>query len=303
MRRRVLFALVAAVLALAFIWTLRTADKASALRTRSILPEFLLDRPLRDADEQPTTEASRDFAIVSCTVANNRRDAGSLVAKNADGELVIAKADDRTFSLSLAPGEWTLTWLGVPDQLALGTLDLSAGDIQRCHLASAWEVTGHVQNRSGRPVADVWVGGCGGQTTTDQSGQFRLSVTQADCEIVASFQDGGLQRRSEVFPFTPFDESAEVELELDDGPIAGIGIVILEAPTGVLVEEVREDTPAEDAGLQNGDLLVAVDGKSTEGWNTETAMAAITGEPGTIVHLDIRREDENLSLSIRRERM
>jgi carboxyl-terminal processing protease len=49
------------------------------------------------------------------------------------------------------------------------------------------------------------------------------------------------------------------------------------------------DTPAERAGIQTGDLIVALDGKSTEGWKQDSAVKALRGPAGTSADLQIRR--------------
>ena len=45
-----------------------------------------------------------------------------------------------------------------------------------------------------------------------------------------------------------------------------------------------EDTPAERAGLQAGDVILEVDGESTEGWTQEKAVLKIRGPTGTTVY-------------------
>lgn len=301
--RRVLIVAVLAVLALLGLWIARTADATSKLRARKVLPEFVLGLPGRPTETPGPATLNREFALVTCTVDDPRRDVGSLVARSESGELKSAAAVDRVFSLALAPGEWTLTWLGFEEQRALGTLELYPGDIERCHLAERWEISGHVENQHGKSLSGVDVVGCGGVTSTDDNGKFTLVATNADCEIKAVGKDGVLQRRSEGFPFSPFDETTEVRLSLDDEPIGGIGVVISSVTEGMRVDDVREDTPAEDAGVQSGDVVLAVDGQSTEGWGVETATSAITGVPGTVVRLEILRDDRELTLTIRRERL
>jgi carboxyl-terminal processing protease len=51
------------------------------------------------------------------------------------------------------------------------------------------------------------------------------------------------------------------------------------------------DTPAEDAGLQAGDYVLAVDGESVNGATMNDQIAEIRGEVGTDVTLTIQREE------------
>lgn len=303
MNRRIALLALAALLAVAGFWVAQTADQASALRSRRLLPEFLLKRPGRDEAPPRPGSVTREFAVVSCTVDDPNRDAGSLVARGSSGELEVASANSRVFNLTLAPGEWSLSWLGSDGTRSLGTFSLEAGDIERCKLSGSWTVEGWVENLQGRALAGIEVAGCGGQTTTADDGHFVLSATRGDCEVYATHVDGLLRRRSQPFPFSPFDESNEVELALDDRPVGGIGLVLATNEEGVLVEEVKEDTPASEAGLLGGDVVVAVDGRPTEGWNANDAVGAITGTPGTIVRLDVLRNDEAFSYAVRRERL
>ncbi|MCS7270598.1 MAG: S41 family peptidase, partial [Gemmataceae bacterium] len=46
---------------------------------------------------------------------------------------------------------------------------------------------------------------------------------------------------------------------------------------------------AYEAGLMTGDLIVAVNGESTQGWTSEQTQKRIMGEPGTSVTLTLRR--------------
>jgi len=52
-----------------------------------------------------------------------------------------------------------------------------------------------------------------------------------------------------------------------------------------------EDTPADQAGLQAGDHVLAVDGESVEGSTVNDQVTKIRGEPGSDVILTIQRDD------------
>jgi S1-C subfamily serine protease len=70
----------------------------------------------------------------------------------------------------------------------------------------------------------------------------------------------------------------------------------LEVKSGVLVRQVLEDGPAKQAGLQPGDVLVAVDGTSVGPMNLRSLLARIGA--GVQVELTIVREGERLSLPV-----
>ena len=61
------------------------------------------------------------------------------------------------------------------------------------------------------------------------------------------------------------------------------------------------DTPADEAGLEAGDYVLAVDGESVEGSTVNDQVTKIRGEPGTEVTLTIQRDDgEPFDLTITR---
>jgi carboxyl-terminal processing protease len=49
------------------------------------------------------------------------------------------------------------------------------------------------------------------------------------------------------------------------------------------------DTPAERAGIQTADRIVALDGRPTEGWKQDQAVKELRGPAGTVAELTIRR--------------
>jgi carboxyl-terminal processing protease len=82
------------------------------------------------------------------------------------------------------------------------------------------------------------------------------------------------------------------------GQFRGVGIQLGkdEATDRLKVVTPLENSPALEAGIQPGDLIVEVDGVSTEGWTTENAVDKITGEEGTKVTLTIFRPSTNTRL-------
>ncbi|MFO0972749.1 MAG: S41 family peptidase [Phycisphaerae bacterium] len=91
------------------------------------------------------------------------------------------------------------------------------------------------------------------------------------------------------------------------GEFVGVGIHITKDPGNyVRVESPVEDTPAYEAGVEPGELIVSVDGKSTMDIDVNDAVEMITGEPGTRVTLVIRGlngKDRSLTLTRRRVRV
>jgi carboxyl-terminal processing protease len=86
-------------------------------------------------------------------------------------------------------------------------------------------------------------------------------------------------------------EYAELNEGLDGGNFSGVGISIgVDEKTKLLnVNEVIPDGPAEKAGVQSGDTITSVDGKSTKGLATEQDAKMLRGAKGSEVKLEIER--------------
>src|SRR6185295_2348472 len=73
------------------------------------------------------------------------------------------------------------------------------------------------------------------------------------------------------------------------GNYGGIGTQIDVRDGWITVVAPLPDTPAERAGIQSGDQIIALDGRSTEGWKNDLAVKSLRGEPGSAVELKVRR--------------
>ena len=107
---------------------------------------------------------------------------------------------------------------------------------------------------------------------------FAISVEEA-LPVVESLrlQAGGSER-----------EEAYLGVGLEDRRDGGQGVIV----TGV-----EEGTPAEEIGVEVGDLIVAVDGAATDG--SASLIAAIRDKgPGDSVTVSIVRDDESVDLAV-----
>jgi carboxyl-terminal processing protease len=77
--------------------------------------------------------------------------------------------------------------------------------------------------------------------------------------------------------------------EQTSGNYAGLGIQIDVRDGWITVVAPLPETPAERAGIETGDQIIEVDGKSTEGWKNDQAVKALRGEAGSVVAITIRR--------------
>jgi carboxyl-terminal processing protease len=95
-------------------------------------------------------------------------------------------------------------------------------------------------------------------------------------------------------PYTRFMDPREFQnMRIDtSGELTGVGIQIRqEEETGkILVESAIEGTPAFRAGIFDHDVILKIDGVTTEGMTLEDAVSKIRGKRGTEVVLTILRE-------------
>jgi carboxyl-terminal processing protease len=73
-----------------------------------------------------------------------------------------------------------------------------------------------------------------------------------------------------------------------EGLVGGIGVDVAVVHGAVTVQHVREASPAERAGLQRGDRLLAVDGQSTQEWDVLEVVGLLNGEPDSEVRLTVQ---------------
>lgn len=83
----------------------------------------------------------------------------------------------------------------------------------------------------------------------------------------------------------------------------GITISLREDGQGLDILEITPDSPAQTAGVQTGDRLIAVDGTSILGMSTTEVGTLVKGKEGTFVTLTLVRQQKELELSVERRRI
>jgi carboxyl-terminal processing protease len=93
--------------------------------------------------------------------------------------------------------------------------------------------------------------------------------------------------------FTPADLKQFNSRSL--GRYGGLGMAIINDPVShfVRVDAVYPNTPAENGGVREGDLIIKVDTQSTRGWNINQVSDSLTGNPGTKVKVSFARPGVN----------
>ena len=85
--------------------------------------------------------------------------------------------------------------------------------------------------------------------------------------------------------------------ELDADLLRAIGIKRFNAPIAPVIGELSDHGPAKRDGLQPGDRISAVDGKSVEQW--EEVVAAVRSAPGRPVTFEVVRNGTQRSVTVR----
>ena len=87
------------------------------------------------------------------------------------------------------------------------------------------------------------------------------------------------------------------------GNFVGVGVYMVQDTEAnkIMVLSPIKGSPAEKAGLQPGDYIIAVDGVTYTGEQMTEASNKIKGETGTTVKLQIQRKDETLDIELTRE--
>ncbi|MEW6280486.1 MAG: S41 family peptidase [Candidatus Eremiobacterota bacterium] len=91
----------------------------------------------------------------------------------------------------------------------------------------------------------------------------------------------------------PPDEYRKLQEQMQARDFGGIGIYIeldRDNKNQLTIFEPIEGTPAYQAGLEAGDHILKIDGKSTEGITLDQAQASIRGKAGSSVNLTVRRK-------------
>ncbi|MCA9368148.1 S41 family peptidase [Candidatus Kaiserbacteria bacterium] len=101
-------------------------------------------------------------------------------------------------------------------------------------------------------------------------------------------------------PYTVYMPPADAESFSEDisGEFSGVGMEVGQRDNLITIIAPLADTPAEKAGLLAGDVIVRINGDSTENMTVDDAVKLIRGERGTDVTLTVYREGESEFLDI-----
>ena len=87
-----------------------------------------------------------------------------------------------------------------------------------------------------------------------------------------------------------------------EGRFEGVGMRIEEVKQGLEVVSVFDGSPAQRAGIRQGSVVTAVNGRSIAGESAENATAKIKGPPGTSVRLTLIEPDSKKRRAVKVDR-
>ena len=87
------------------------------------------------------------------------------------------------------------------------------------------------------------------------------------------------------------------------GKYVGIGVQLENQEEEVVVSAPIDGSPADEAGVKTGDVIVAVDGEGVEGEDVAQIAEKVRGPEGSPVELTVRRGEEEQSFDLEREEL
>ena len=124
----------------------------------------------------------------------------------------------------------------------------------------------------------------------------------SDSVLYAKSVDGMLyELRDPYSTFLPPDRFTRLN-ESTTGNYAGLGVEVDLRDGYLIVVAPLPGGPAERAGLQPGDRIIEISGKSTKGWTNEEAAKLLRGKAGTLVTMKIERPGVSTPLDFKLQR-
>lgn len=85
------------------------------------------------------------------------------------------------------------------------------------------------------------------------------------------------------------------------GTVVGIGVSIKEENGGIYLQQVYENSPAAQGGMQAGDRLIAVDGKTLDGKDVQAVSELLHGEEGSVTTVTFMHGEEEITRELTRQ--
>ncbi len=100
-------------------------------------------------------------------------------------------------------------------------------------------------------------------------------------------------------PYTVYYPESQIEdyRMMTTGQYGGVGALIQQHGKDVVISEPYEGSPSAKAGLRAGDIVRKVNGQNLDGKNSSDVSAAMKGQPGSTLVLEVFRPSENKTLT------
>ena len=124
-----------------------------------------------------------------------------------------------------------------------------------------------------------------------------------DRELFEGAMDGMVRELDPYSDYISPEELTGFQEDLDQ-KFGGIGIVVeVDRDSELLtVLSPLPDTPAFAAGMRAGDVILAINGRSTEGFQIRDAVELMRGDPGTSLTITVRHVGETATIDMELER-
>jgi carboxyl-terminal processing protease len=171
-------------------------------------------------------------------------------------------------------------------------------------------------------VAGIWLGGHPDRLPDPVADAFVEEDRALRAELIDSIEDnfyktvdeedlddaslkGIVQALDDPYSHYLTPKEAKQFEESVSGEFEGVGMNVEEDRRGLKVLRVFDGSPAAQAGVGRGDFILAVDGRSIAGVNSDVATGRIKGPAGTSVELEVFTpgEDGPRTVKVERERI
>lgn len=127
---------------------------------------------------------------------------------------------------------------------------------------------------------------------------FDYEKEDIETAIIKAYVSGLGDPYSEYYTEEEFEQIGQSAA----GSYCGVGVYVTydEDGRGIKILQVIEGGPAEDAGLEEGDIITAIDGNAIELDNFELATSPLAGEEGTKVTVTILRNGKEKDYELTR---